>query len=277
VSAVERGEAMGLRSVHSVARHMKNRTQFGRISVVVWAVLVTAMPSAFAQAPQIHSQNSAQAIPIVLGFVGGFVKDDDNRHPEVQIIHRLSEQRLPPIHAAAFENRRTAKALEQILQWLDTDGDGRLSAKEKKNARIILFGHSWGGSAVISLAEALAKQDIPVLLTIQVDSINKGWGHDCMIPPNVAQATLFYQSRGILHGCRPIRAEDPNQTQITGMYEVEYAKQPAECNSYPWFDRHFFSTHNAMGCDPHVWSQVEDEIRAQLRIDVPAQEAQVRR
>jgi hypothetical protein len=256
---------------------MKNRTKFGRTSVVGWAVLVAAMSSAFAQTPQMHSQNSARPVPIVLGFVGGFVKDDDSRHPEVQIIQHLSEQKLPAIHAAAFENRRTAKALKQVIQWLDTDGDGHLSVEEKRNARIILFGHSWGGSAVITLAQDLAKRDIPVLLTIQVDSINKGWGHDCIIPPNVAQATLFYQSRGLLHGCRPIRAQDPNQTQITGMYELEYAKQPVECSSYPWFDRHFFSTHNAMGCDPRVWSQVEDEIRARLQNDVPTQEAEVRR
>ena len=207
----------------------------GQVSVLGWAALLAmTVPSAFAQTPQMPSQDSARPLTVVLGFVGGFVKNDDSRHPEVQIIHRLSEQKLPAFHAAAFENRQTAEAREQIIRWLDTDGDGQLSAQEKQRARIILFGHSWGGSAVISLAEDLDRRGIPVLLTILVDSVNKGWGHDCVIPANVAQATDFYQTRGLLHGCRTIHAEDSHRTKITGSYEFEYTEQPAGCRSFSW-------------------------------------------
>jgi hypothetical protein len=201
----------------------------------------------------------------VLGFVGGFVKKDDRRHPEVQIIQRLSEEKLPALHAAVFENKQTAEALKQLIRWLDSNGDGHLSAQEKQGARIILFGHSWGGSAVITLAEDLDRRGIPVLLTIQVDSVNKGWGHDCVIPANVARATDFYQTRGLLHGCRTIHAEDSHRTKITGNYDFEYTEQPAGCRAYSWFNRHFFMTHNAIGCDARVWSRVEDEIQEQLQ------------
>lgn len=236
------------------------------MSISGWAVLLAmAAPSAFAQGPPLASRSSAHSPTVVLGFVGGFVKNDDSRHPEVQIIHRLSEQDSPALHAAVFQNRRTAEALEQVIRWLDTDGDGQLSAQEKQSARIILFGHSWGGSAVITLAEDLGRLGIPILLTIQVDSVNKGWGHDCVIPGNVAKATDFYQTRGVLHGCRIIHAEDSHRTQITGNYEFEYTAQPAGCRSFSWFNRHVFITHNAIGCDPRVWSQVEGEIRAQLQ------------
>ncbi|HEX3968089.1 MAG TPA: hypothetical protein VHW70_09000 [Edaphobacter sp.] len=207
---------------------------------------------------------AAHPSTVVLGFVGGFVKKDDGRHPEVQIIQRLSGEKLPALHAAVFENRQTAEALKQVIRWLDTNGDGHLSAQEKRSARIILFGHSWGGSAVIRLAEDLDRRGIPVLLTIQVDSVNKGWGHDCVIPANVARATDFYQTRGLLHGCRAIHAEDSQRTKITGDYEFEYTEQPAGCRAYSWFNRHFFITHNAIGCDARVWSRVEDEIQAQL-------------
>ncbi|HEY3740908.1 MAG TPA: hypothetical protein VGL53_13740 [Bryobacteraceae bacterium] len=225
---------------------------------------LTVLP-AFAQIPHVALQDSVHSSTVVLGFVGGFVKNDDSRHPEVQIIQRLSEQKRPAFHAAVFENRQTAEALKQVIRWLDTNGDGHLSAQEKQSARIILFGHSWGGSAVITLADDLNRRGIPVLLTIQVDSVNKGWGHDCVIPPNVAEATDFYQTRGVLHGCRAIRAEDSKRTRITGNYEFEYTAQPAGCRSYSWFNRHFFITHNAIGCDARVWSRVEDEIEAQLR------------
>jgi hypothetical protein len=234
-------------------------------------LLAMTVPAAFGQIPKMPSQDSVHPSTVVLGFVGGFVKNDDKRHSEVQIIQRLSAEKLPALHAAVFENRQTAEALKQITRWLDTDGDGHLSAQEKQKARIILFGHSWGGSAVIRLAEDLDRRGIPVLLTIQVDSVNRGWGHDCVIPANVARATDFYQTRGLVHGCQTIHAEDSQRTQITGSYEFEYTEQPAGCRSYSWFNRHFFMTHNAMGCDPRVWSRVEDEIQAQLQSGVGTQ------
>lgn len=242
------------------------------VAVLGAVLLAVTASSAFAQVAQVPSRSSAHPATVVLGFVGGFVKNDDGRHPEVQIIRRLSEQKVPALHAAVFENRQTVAARKQIVRWLDTDGDGHLSGQEKRDARIILFGHSWGGSAVITLAEDLERRGIPVLLTIQVDSVNKGWGHDCVIPANVARATDFYQTRGVLHGCRAIRAEDSHRTQITGNYEFEYTEQPAGCRAYSWFNRHFFITHNAIGCDARVWSRVEDEIQAQVQSGFGAKE-----
>jgi hypothetical protein len=256
------------------ARSLADFSWSGWVAVLGAVLLTLTVCSAFAEIPQIPATGSAHPSTIVLGFVGGFVKKDDSRHAEVQIVRRLSGEKLPAFHAAVFENRQTTEALKQIIRWLDTDGDGHLSAQEKQDARIILFGHSWGGAAVIRLAEDLERRGIPVRLTIQVDSVNKVWGHDCVIPANVAQATDFYQTRG-LHGCRAIRAEDPQRTRITGTYEFEYTEQPAECRSYSWLNRHVFRTHNAMSCDPRVWSQVEDEIQAQLQRGVGTQETMV--
>lgn len=245
---------------------------WGEVSVLGAVLLALTVPSAFGQTPQMPLHSSAHPSTVVLGFVGGFVKRDDDRHPEVQIVRRLSDEKLPAFHAAVFENKETTAARRQIIRWLDTNGDGQLSAQEKQDARIILFGHSWGGSAVIRLAEDLERRGIPVRLTIQVDSVNKGWGHGCIIPANVVEATDFYQTRGVLHGCRAIRAEDSKRTRITGNYEYEYTEQPVGCRSYSWFNRHVFMTHNAIGCDARVWSRVEDEIQAQLRSGVGAQE-----
>ncbi|HEY6446908.1 MAG TPA: hypothetical protein VIY53_10640 [Acidobacteriaceae bacterium] len=211
------------------------------------------------------SRASAGPSVIVMGFLGGFVSNDDKRHPEVGIIQRLAEGEGPKFHAVALENRRRTKALQEILHWLDTDGDGRLSNEEKQDARIILFGHSWGGSAVNKLARELGRRGIPVVLTIQVDSINKGWGDDCFVPANVGRAENFYQTRGLVHGCRVLRAADPGRTQIIGNLEFEYTAQPAGCRSFSWFNRHVFKTHNAMECDPRVWARVEKEIQSQWR------------
>ena len=68
------------------------------------------------------------------------------------------------------------------MKWLDSDGNGGISDSEKRQARIILYGHSWGASAVVALARELQKQQIPVLLTIQVDSITKP-GQDARVIP----------------------------------------------------------------------------------------------
>ena len=201
---------------------------------------------------------------MVFGFVGGFVRSDDDRHLEVQMIKRLAKD-SPGIRAVVFENRHRAMARQEILDRLDTNRDGRLSDVEKRSARIILVGHSWGGSAVIRLAKELNESGIPVLLTIQLDSVNRGSGDDCVIPANVAQALNFYQTRGLVHGCRTVRPVNASRTKILGNLEFEYAAQPAGCSSYSWFNRHVLKDHNAMDCDPQVWSQVEREIRTQVR------------
>ena len=232
-----------------------------RIGSVAALILSPAMS---AQVQPISLQISYPPTLIVVGFVGGFVRNNDDRHPEVQMMQRLADFDTYGLHVATFENRNRERAREEIVRWLDTNNDGQLSDGERQNARIILLGHSWGGSAAIRLANELNKNGIPVLMTIQLDSINKGPGDDCVIPPNVAQALNFYQTRGLLHGCRTLRPVDANRTRLIGNLRFEYATQPAGCRSYSWFNRHIFKTHNAMDCDSQVWAIVEGKIQTQL-------------
>ena len=77
---------------------------------------------------------------------------------------------------------------------------GRYPSEEKHNARIVIFGHSWGASETVTLARKLERDGIPVLLTIQVDSVAKIGQNDALIPANVGQAINFYQPDGIVHG-----------------------------------------------------------------------------
>jgi len=251
-----------LRTTRTLA--LPHRALAGLLPVLICLLVSAAEQSAAAQNAVASAHSSAQPTVIVVGFLGGFVRNDDDRHPAVRIIRRLEESEGSEVHAIALENRRRAKALKEILHWLDTNGDGRLSEQEKQDARIILFGHSWGGSAVNKLARELDRRGIPVLLTIQVDSINKGWGQDCVVPANVARAENFYQTHGLVHGCRALQAADPGRTQLIGDFEFEYRAQPAGCRSFSWFNRHVFRTHNAMDCDPQVWSPVERQIQSQL-------------
>ena len=163
---------------------------------------------------------------IVVGFLGGFVKHDNPVHSEVQLAERLHNEYPAGVHVETFENHRGEKAREKILELLDTDHDGNLTAVEKQDARIILYGHSWGASESIALARRLSKDGIRVLLTIQVDSVTKIGQNDEVIPANVSQAANFYQANGILHGEREIRPADPAHTRIIGNFRFDYRASP---------------------------------------------------
>ncbi|MGA8314113.1 MAG: hypothetical protein WB755_29080 [Terriglobales bacterium] len=205
---------------------------------------------------------------IVIGFVGGFVKHDNRAHSTVQVVEHLRHEH-PGVYVQAFENRHRERAHKEILQRLDLNHDGALSTEEKRKARIILFGHSWGASAGVSLARKLEKEGIPVLLTIQVDSVSKIGQDDAVIPANVNQAVNFYQPDGIVHGQSQIRAADPDRTEIVGNFRYDYKANPVHCEGYPWFDRVVVKTHTEIECDPKVWNQVEALIYSKLSPEAP--------
>jgi hypothetical protein len=163
-----------------------------------------------------------------------------------------------------FENRRGQQALLETLRLLDTNHDGTLSPEEKRDARIAIYGHSWGASETVSLARALGRSGIPVLLTVQVDSVTKLGEDDESIPSNVAQAVNFYQQDGLLHGRPRIRAADGSRTQILGNFQFDYKTSSVNCDGYPWYARVFMKPHIEIESDPRVWRQVEFLIRSQL-------------
>jgi hypothetical protein len=201
---------------------------------------------------------------IVIGFVGGFVRRDATVHSAVQVAEHLRHDYPVGVQTEIFENHHREDARTEIFRLLDTNHDGRLSSEEKQNARIILYGHSWGASEAITLARELGGDGIPVLLTIQVDSVGKSFENDKVIPANVAAAANFYQPNGFVHGEPQIVAADPARTQILGNFRFDYKTNPIECRQYPWYDRVFMKFHTEIECDPKVWSQVASLIRSRL-------------
>ena len=241
------------------------------------AVLTIAGPATGHDAKAVHqnlssnrgeraktSAEPAKAPTIVVGFVGGFVRRDNAIHSPVQIAARLRGAYLAGVHVEVFENHHRQDAYRKILQLLDIAHTGKLSAAEKRDARIIIYGMSWGGSETLALARELEAQEIPVLLTIQVDSIAKPRENDEVIPANVAEAANFYQANGLLHGRPQIRAEDQEHTRILGNFRYDYNANSLRCEGYPWYDRVFTKYHTEIECDPAVWNRVEGLIRAKL-------------
>jgi hypothetical protein len=201
---------------------------------------------------------------IVIGFVGGFVRHSDSVHSPVQVASRIRGAYPSGVYVEVFENRRREEAHRKILEILGKARDGKLSDSAKQKSRVIIYGMSWGGSETVALARELKDDKIPVLLTVQVDSVAKVGQNDEVIPANVAEAVNFYQSDGLLHGRAQIRAADANRTRILGNFRYEYKKKALACGQYPWYDRLFTKYHTEIECDPEVWNRVEMLIREKL-------------
>jgi len=227
----------------------------------VFATLAAPTPSLAAADGAVASHSPTAASYILIGFAGGFVHHDDPHHGPVQLAQKIRQDFPKGALIQVFENRRRRAAYETILRLLDTNHDGILSDDEKARARIILFGHSWGASAVVMLARELDRAGIPVLLTVQVDSIAKPWQSDKVIPENVVAAANFYQPHGLVHGRSQITAADDSKTQILGNYRFDYQKTPVQCVGGSWFQRVFTPSHMQSQCDPRLWTQVETLVR----------------
>ena len=107
---------------------------------------------------------------------------------------------------------------------------------------------------MVKLARQLEDVGVPVLLTVQVDSVGRG---DKLIPPNVALAANLFQRDGLIRGEREIRPEDPNRTTIIGNFKFDYSGKKIDLSEVSWLKRLFQTAHTKMDHDPEVWAVVE--------------------
>lgn len=222
-------------------------------------------PGANGPIPVTTKSAGVQTSPlIVMGFMGGRIRADNTVHREATFATQLQRDYPGEIHAEVFANRDGRRAYQEVLRLLDTNHDGVLSSTEKRRARVVIYGHSWGASETVSLARRLGHDGIPVLLTVQVDSVAKKGEQDEYIPANVIQAANFYQLTGLLHGRRTIRAVDPAKTQIVGNFQLEYRDHHVQCRQFPWYARAFMRPHIEIENDPRVWNRIETMIQAKL-------------
>jgi len=199
---------------------------------------------------------------LVLGFLGGRQPWNNATEGTRRFALRLRARNLPGVHVETLENRKRKLALELIQRAFDSTRDGRLDVSERRAVRLVVYGQSFGGAAVVKLARELEKLDIPVLLTVQVDSVGRG---DDLIPPNVRRAANLYQRDGLLVRGEPeIRAEDPQKTEIVGNFQFSYKNRKVDVSGVAWHKRIFRDAHAKMDRDPDVWAKVEELILAEL-------------
>ncbi|HEV3513383.1 MAG TPA: hypothetical protein VGS05_16860 [Candidatus Sulfotelmatobacter sp.] len=239
-------------------------SRFARFAILSAVFGTSCALSLFAADGIAGKRSTTNISTIVIGFTGGFVRHDNPHHGPVKLAEKIQQNLARGTYVRVFENRHRKAAYKTILRLLDRDRDGVLTDEEKSQARVILFGHSWGAAAAVLLARELDRTGIPVLLTVQVDSVAKPWQHDDVIPDNVEAAVNFYQPHGLVHGRSAIRAADPAKTEILGNYRFDYSQAPIRCDGMTWFDRTFTGSHIESDCDPHIWSQVESLIRQRM-------------
>jgi pimeloyl-ACP methyl ester carboxylesterase len=244
--------------------------RYRKFPVLVFVLTAMVLITGIAQGQEVSlpEGRSANTPPanrnvIVIGFVGGFVSRNDTKHPEVQFAAYLRD-RYPLIHAEVFGNHHGRKALHEVVRLLDTDHDGVLSSAEKEQSTIIIYGHSWGATETVAFARQLGQMDIPVALTIQIDTIAKPGLRASPISPNVASAINFYQTKGPLHGAPEIVAFDPARTAVLGNIKMTYENRPINCDNYSWYSRTLNKPHHEIENDFRVWDEVASLINSDL-------------
>jgi hypothetical protein len=225
-------------------------------------IAVLALAASMAPAQVFSDLTTPLPVPpgstLVIGFLGGMDRWNDPHRGVRKVALKLRDP-SSGIFAESINNHHQKLALELIEKAFDWNHNGRLDPDERTRARIILYGHSLGGGAVVHLAQRLQTLGIPVLLTVQVDSVSS---HDGVIPANVAAAANLFQRDGpVIMGRREIRAADPSRTRILGNFQYEYRNKKIDMSDASWRRRAIAGAHAKMEVDPEVWSRVEGLIR----------------
>lgn len=229
----------------------------GRFKIRRWALIATALCCTVLRAQRLSDLATPTPLPpgttLVIGFLGGYERWDDEHRSIRQLTLKLRKR--PGVFAESISNHNQTVALKLIRRALDTNRNGRLDPEERAKARIILYGQSWGGAAAIATAEDLDKLGVPVLLTVQVDSVGL---HDQVIPANVLAAVNYYQHDPLtIRGRQEIRAADPSRTHILGSFAEIYTQRSIDETNASWARRTFGGSHAKMELDPAIWTQVE--------------------
>ena len=225
-----------------------------------WAMIVAAVCGPVLSAQRLSDLTLPTPLPpsstLVIGFLGGFERWNDEHRSVRKLALKLRER--PGVFAESISNRNRRVALALIRLAFDANRDGDLEPEERASARIILYGQSLGGAAAIATARDLDEIGIPVLLTVQVDSVGL---HDNVVPPNVLAAVNFYQHDPLtIQGRRNIRAADPGKTRILGNFGASYPLRQLSDPDTSWVRRTFGGSHAKMELDPNIWNQVGQSI-----------------
>jgi len=169
-----------------------------------------AVPKVPPSAPD--TSNSTKCRIIYLGFVGALEPANNKFSGIVQIRKTLQGKEYSDVCANSFSPYVWMDGRDWLLKHFPGHA-GPLTPEElQQSPKVILVGHSMGGWAMMSVARELRSRDIPVELTIQVDSVGIT---DYTIPRNVKSAAIFHANDVLMFmTTKHIQREDPNYTKL---------------------------------------------------------------
>jgi hypothetical protein len=149
---------------------------------------------------------------IYLGFVGALEPANNKYSGVVQIRKTLQEKEYSDVCAKSFSPYVWMDGRDWLLKHFPSHSGALTRAELQQSPKVILVGHSMGGWAMMSVARELRSREIPVELTIQVDSVGLT---DETIPRNVKSAAIFHANDVLMAlTTKHLRREDPSRTTI---------------------------------------------------------------
>ena len=237
-------------------------------SAVIAVLLALQMGCAGLRGKQYHQFNAPTPLrgdqTLILGFLGGLERWDDESRGVRKLATKIDAMNIPNVHIETLENRNRDLAIKFIQNTYDRDQNGFLDDWERNSARLILYGHSLGGAAVVEISRELKKMGVPILLTVQIDSVDLVYD-DHIIPSNVKRAANLFQSDGwILQGEDKIKPENPDKTKVLANIRFVYQGKNVDMSSLSWERKLFSIPHAKMDADPEVWATVEQMILSEI-------------
>jgi hypothetical protein len=149
---------------------------------------------------------------LYLGFVGALEPAGNKNSGVVQIRKTLQGKDYSDVCANSFSPYTWTDGRDWLLKHFPAHAGPLSPAELEQSPKVILVGHSMGGWAMLSVARELRSRDIPVELTIQMDSVGIT---DYTIPRNVKCAAIFHANDVLMFmTTKHVRLEDPQHTKM---------------------------------------------------------------
>ena len=156
------------------------------------------------------SERDSSCRIIYLGFVGALEPPQNKHSGVVQIRDTLLGKEFPDVCARSYSPYTWTGGRDWLLTHFPAHSGNLTEAELLVAPKVILLGHSMGGWAAMSVARELRNRNIPVELTIQVDSVGFT---DITIPRNVKNGAIFHARDALtLLTTKHLRCEDPAHT-----------------------------------------------------------------
>lgn len=171
---------------------------------------------------------------------------------------------MPGVWVETVENHSLHLAERLIREAHDFNRDGTLSPDEAARARIVVYGQSLGGRAVLRLARMVEPLGVPVQFAYLIDAFGRD---DYVVPVNVRRAAnVFQRDHWFVKGSSAIHPADPSRTRVLFNRRITYKgrEDTIDASDHYGLKRFFMGAHILMEYDTGLWKEIEDQITAEV-------------